>query len=114
DRVAEGWERDPFELWVGPEGTLYGRGVTDCLGHVAVITDLLRQLGERDQRPKSTLKVVFIANEEEAPLPHIGLDYVVAQGKLDDLKSGPIYWLDSADFGPTVGTGGVAMWELHV
>ena len=34
---AEGWERTPFALWEGPGGLLYGRGVTDCLGHVAVL-----------------------------------------------------------------------------
>jgi acetylornithine deacetylase len=114
DRESEGWERDPFELWVGDDGTLYGRGVTDCLGHVAVLTDLLAQLGEKNLRPRRTLKVVMIANEEEAPLAELGLDYVVAQGRLDDLRGGPLYWLDSADFGPTVGTGGIAMWELSV
>lgn len=114
DREKEGWERDPFTLWVGDDGTLYARGVTDCLGHVAVLTDLLAQLGEQDIRPAQTLTVVLIANEEEAPLPEIGLDYVVAQGKLEALRDGTIYWLDSADFGPTVGTGGVAMWELDV
>ena len=33
----EGWERDPFTLTV--EGDkLYGRGTTDCLGHVALMT----------------------------------------------------------------------------
>ncbi len=114
DPEKEGWERDPFALWVGDDGTLYGRGVTDCLGHVAVVTDLLAQMAETNVRPTQTLKVVFIANEEEAPLPEIGLDHVVDQGKLDDLMDGTIYWLDSADFGPTVGTGGTAMWELRV
>lgn len=33
------WERDPFELVVDGD-TLWGRGVTDCLGHVALITGL--------------------------------------------------------------------------
>ena len=34
------WERDPFHLH--QEGDkLYGRGTTDCLGHVAMLTDLL-------------------------------------------------------------------------
>ncbi|HMJ12207.1 MAG TPA: M20/M25/M40 family metallo-hydrolase [Polyangiaceae bacterium] len=112
DKQAEGWEREPFELWVSETGTLYGRGVTDCLGHVAVLTDLLAQLAESGTRPRRTLKVVLIANEEEAPLPEIGLDYVVEHGHMDDLTSGPVYWLDSADFGPTIGTGGVAMWTL--
>lgn len=114
DREAEGWERDPFRLWVGDDGTLYGRGVTDCLGHVALLTDLLAQLAERGTRPSRTLKVVLISNEEEAPRSEIGLDYVVDHGAIDDLKAGPIYWLDSADFGPTVGTGGMAMWRLEV
>jgi acetylornithine deacetylase/succinyl-diaminopimelate desuccinylase-like protein len=112
DEKAENWQRDPFELWVSESGTLYGRGVTDCLGHVAVLTDLLAQLAEQNVRPRRTLKVVMIANEEEAPLPEIGLDYVVERGHMDDLKDGPVYWLDSADFGPTIGTGGVAMWRL--
>lgn len=33
----EGWDRNPFELSV--EGDkLFGRGTTDCLGHVALLT----------------------------------------------------------------------------
>jgi acetylornithine deacetylase/succinyl-diaminopimelate desuccinylase-like protein len=114
DRVAEGWTRDPFALHVGDDGTLYGRGVTDCLGHVAVLTDLVAQLAERGARPAATLKVVLISNEEESPRPEIGLDYVVAAGKMDALRDGPVYWLDSADFGPTIGTAGAAGWELEV
>lgn len=114
DREAEGWERDPFQLWVGEDGTLYARGVTDCLGHIAVLTDLLCQLGEQRLRPERTLKVVMISNEEERPIPECGLNHVVDTGKMDDLKDGTIYWLDSADFGPTVGTGGICTWELDV
>lgn len=113
DRELEGWQRDPFSLHV-QDGVLYGRGVTDCLGHVALVTDLLSTLGERGIRPERTLKVVLISNEEEAPLPEIGLDYVVSAGAMDELTQGTIYWLDSADFGPTVGTGGMAMWQLEV
>jgi acetylornithine deacetylase len=113
-REAEGWERDPFSLHVSDDGELYGRGVTDCLGHVAVLTDFLAQLGERGARPKRTLQVVLISNEEESPRPEIGLDYAVSVGALDGLKNGTIHWLDSADFGPTVGTGGMAAWQLDV
>lgn len=112
DREGEGWERDPFTLHVSDTGTLYGRGVTDCLGHVAVLTDLLAQMGDRDLRPSRTLTVVLIANEEESPRPELGLDYVVGAGKLAHLRGQPMYWLDSADFGPTVGTAGNAVWEL--
>jgi acetylornithine deacetylase/succinyl-diaminopimelate desuccinylase-like protein len=114
DAKTEGWDHDPFQLHVGDDGTLYGRGVTDCLGHVAVITDLLAQMAEKGARPARTLKVVLIANEEDSPLPEIGLHYVVGSGKMEGLKDGPIYWLDSADFGPTIGTAGICSWELSV
>ncbi|MEB2311363.1 MAG: M20/M25/M40 family metallo-hydrolase [Sorangiineae bacterium] len=114
DREGEGWTHDPFELRVEDDGTLYARGVTDCLGHVALLTEYLRWLAESGRRPRRTVSVVLISNEEEAPLPEIGLDYVVGAGHLDALRGGPIYWLDSADFGPTVGTGGMCMWELAV
>lgn len=40
DREGEGWLRDPWQLEV-EGGQLYGRGVTDCLGHVALLTDLV-------------------------------------------------------------------------
>jgi acetylornithine deacetylase/succinyl-diaminopimelate desuccinylase-like protein len=114
DRQAQGWQRDPFRLQVAEDGTIYGRGVTDCLGHVAVLTELLTHLGERQQRPRRTLRVVLIANEEAIPVAGVGLDYVLERGALDALKDGPVYWLDSTDFGPTVGTGGVGRWDLHV
>jgi acetylornithine deacetylase len=39
------WTRDPFKLTIeGDE--LHGRGTTDCLGHIAVITDLFITLAE--------------------------------------------------------------------
>ncbi|WP_043430895.1 M20/M25/M40 family metallo-hydrolase [Cystobacter fuscus] len=114
DEKGEGWERDPFTLWEGPGGVLYGRGVTDCLGHVAVLTDLLAQLAERGERPRRTLKVVLISNEESSDLPGLGLGYVAEQGRLADLAGQPVYWLDSANFGPTVGTGGISLWSLKV
>jgi acetylornithine deacetylase/succinyl-diaminopimelate desuccinylase-like protein len=114
DRELEGWVHDPFALHVGDDGTLYGRGVTDCLGHVAVLTDLLVQMAATNSRPRSTLTVILIANEEERPRPEIGLDHVFNAGKMESLKGGPLYWLDSADFGPTVGTAGIAAWELVV
>ncbi len=114
DAVSEGWQREPFALWVGDGGVLYGRGTTDCLGHVALVTQLLRQLLDAGLRPERSLTVVFIANEEEASVPGVGLEYVSERGLLDPLKAGPIYWLDSADFGPTLGTGGLAAWELEV
>jgi acetylornithine deacetylase len=114
DRVLEQWTTDPFELVLDAEGALHGRGVTDCLGHVALLAELLLELHALGRRPKRTIYIVLIANEEERSIPGIGLEYVAEMGALEPLKGGPLYWLDSADFGPTLGTGGIVSWELLV
>jgi acetylornithine deacetylase/succinyl-diaminopimelate desuccinylase-like protein len=76
------------------------------------LTELLFDLAEQGITPNRTLVVVLIANEEESSVPGIGLDYVSDCGALEPLANGPLFWLDSADFGPTLGTGGIAAWEL--
>ena len=43
---AEEWNHDHFHLTVEGD-TLYGRGTTDCLGHVALLTDILATLAEK-------------------------------------------------------------------
>ena len=107
------WQRPPFQLQIEGE-RLYGRGVTECLGHVAVLTDLFAQLAERQVELDCTVVAVIIANEELSSVGGIGIGKLVKDGKLDHLKNGPLYWLDSADFGPTIGTGGMATWKLTV
>jgi hypothetical protein len=42
----------------------------------------------------------------------IGVDELVKQGHLDRLKGGPLYWVDTADSQPCIGTGGIACWQL--
>ncbi len=113
DRDRDGWERDPFQLVV-EGGVLCGRGTTDCLGHVALLTELVCALAAAGQRPRRTLTVVMIANEESSPVAGLGMDYVVESGRLEALRGAPLIWLDGADFGPTVGTGGVARWRMDV
>jgi acetylornithine deacetylase len=39
------WERDPFKLTIEGD-VMYGRGTTDCLGHVALVTDFFATLGQ--------------------------------------------------------------------
>ena len=107
------WRRPPFRLH-REGGRLYGRGVTDCLGHVAVLTDLFRQLAESDIVLDHTVVGVIIANEELSRVGGIGIGRLVKDGRLSHLKAGPVYWLDSADFGPTLATGGMAPWRLRV
>ena len=56
----ETWERDPFKRTI--EGDkLYGRGTTDCLGHVAMVTELFIQLAEKKPKLKRKIVAVFIA-----------------------------------------------------
>jgi acetylornithine deacetylase len=107
------WQRPPFELQI--EGDrLYGRGVTDCLGHVAVLTDLFAQLAEAKVELDHTVVAVIIANEEMSNTHGVGINRLVKDGKLAHLQNGPLYWIDSANFGPTIGTGGMATWRLVV
>ena len=40
---------------------LYGRGTTDCLGHVALITELFIQLAQKKPKLKYSVIAVFIA-----------------------------------------------------
>jgi acetylornithine deacetylase len=106
----ETWERDPFTMTV--EGDrLYGRGTTDCLGHVALLTTIMANLGEKKPKLKKTIVVLFIAGEEGGE-PGVGVDVCVEKGFIDNLKNGPVFWVDSADSQPCVGTAGALQWHL--
>ncbi|KAJ0743423.1 putative acetylornithine deacetylase [Helianthus annuus] len=57
----EEWDFDPFSLSIDGD-KLQGRGTTDCLGHVALVTELMKTLGQRKPKLKSTVVAVFIAS----------------------------------------------------
>jgi acetylornithine deacetylase len=105
------WEFEPFKLTVDGD-KLKGRGTTDCLGHVALITELFRQLAENKPTLKRTVVGVFIANEETSANLGVGVDALVKNGLLDKLKAGPLFWVDTADKQPCIGTGGMLVWKL--
>mmetsp|Transcript_78358 Transcript_78358/g.196735 ORF Transcript_78358/g.196735 Transcript_78358/m.196735 type:complete len:541 (+) Transcript_78358:65-1687(+) len=106
----ETWSKDPFQLTV--EGDkLYGRGTTDCLGHVALVTRLLAELGKSKPPLKRSIVVLFIAGEEGGE-KGVGVDAVVKDGKLEEVKKGPVYWVDSADSQPCCGTSGMMSWSV--
>lgn len=107
----ETWTFDPFTLSVDGD-KLRGRGTTDCLGHVALVTEFFRQLGEQRPKLKRTIVGVYIANEENSKVMGIGIDALVSNGLLDHLKAGPLYWVDVADSQPCIGTGGIVAWQL--
>ena len=46
-------------------------------------------------------------SEEDSTVQGVGVDMLVKDGKLDHLKNGPIYWVDSADVNPCIGEGSV-------
>ncbi|CAD6249886.1 unnamed protein product [Miscanthus lutarioriparius] len=111
---ASEWDFDPFSLTFDSEDKdkLRGRGTTDCLGHVALVAQLMQRLGEVKPPLKHSVIAVFIANEENSSVTGIGVDGLVKDGLLDKLKTGPLFWIDTADKQPCIGTGGMIPWHL--
>merc|ERR1712048_121349 len=101
----EDWEVDPFSL-TEKDGKLSGRGTTDCLGHVAVLTCFLAELARAKPALKRSIVVLFIAGEEGGE-KGVGVDKVVEAGKLDEIQGGPCYWVDCADSQPCCGCFGM-------
>lgn len=50
-----------------------------------------------------TLLIFYYFSEENGVIPNVGVDMLLKNGKLDNLKDGPIYWIDSADTDPCIG-----------
>lgn len=108
----ETWKTDPFSLTIDGD-KLIGRGTTDCLGHTALLTDLMCTLAEKKPDINTIITTVFIASEENSTIPDVGVDLLMAKGYLDELKSGPLFWIDSSDVNPCIGTAGVTAWTLR-
>ena len=109
----EEWTREPFKMT--REGDLiFGRGSTDCLGHVALITDFFCQLAEKRPPLGPSVVACFIASEENSSIPNIGVDQLVREGRLEHIKNGPVLWIDAADSQPCMGTAGALVWHLTV
>lgn len=107
----ESWTFDPFTFSrVGDQ--LRGRGTTDCLGHVALLAEVFRTLALQKPKLKRTVVGVWIANEENSTTMGIGVDELVKKGYMKDLLHGPLYWVDTADSQPCIGTGGIVAWQL--
>ena len=72
---------------------------------------LMAALGEKKPVLERSVVALFIAGEEGAE-SGVGVDMVVNAGKIDELKNGPVVWIDSADSLPCIGTAGVLQWHL--
>ncbi|KAF4032081.1 Peptidase family M20/M25/M40 [Phytophthora infestans] len=101
----EGWERDPFTLTVEGDN-LYGRGTTDCLGHVALMTELFKGLSQKKVSIETKVVCVLIASEENSKIPGVGVETLMESGKIDFIKKGPVIWVDCSDSQPCIGTTG--------
>ena len=47
---------------------------------------------------------LYCCSEESTAIPGVGVDKLMEVGKLDRVKNGPVFWVDSAD----------SMWTLRV
>ncbi|EQC26966.1 acetylornithine deacetylase, partial [Saprolegnia diclina VS20] len=92
---------------------LYGRGTTDCLGHVALVTQFFIELAKHQVVTQKTISSVMIASEENSDIPGVGVENLMETGKIDFLKNGPVLWIDCSDSQPCIGTAGVITWSLR-
>ena len=60
------WIVDPFKLTIDGD-KLYGRGTTDCLGHVALFTDMFAQFAET--KPDFNVSVTGMLSRSACSLP---------------------------------------------
>lgn len=114
------WTRDPFYLGkeiLDNDLKLHGRGTTDCLGHIALISVMIKKLAQKQIKLDQEIVAVFIADEEHGG-GNVGVFRLHKDGLLDDFKNGPIYWVDTATddglFGPRVGTAGIGRWRVTI
>ncbi len=98
------WKHNPFVMTV-EDDIFHGRGTTDCLNHVALMTILLKEMSEQDIKLDYRLVVVFIADEENGVDPNIGIEHLMKDGYLDRCKGGPLYWLNLVAIYPLIGCG---------
>lgn len=61
---------------------------------------------------KSKVVGVLIASEENQEIPGVGVETLMASGRLDFLKDGPVIWTDSSNSQPRIGTAGAIAWTL--
>ncbi|KAG0496875.1 hypothetical protein HPP92_001566 [Vanilla planifolia] len=95
---------DPSDWGVGDDGLSGARGLGDGAHAEARPGEAAAQeYGRRS----------FIANEENSSVLGIGVDALVKDGLLDKLKQGPLFWIDTADKQPCIGTGGMISWRLR-
>ena len=55
--------------------------------------------------PLSSSRLPLFPSEENGSIPGVGVEKLLEIGKLDRLKCGPLFWVDSAESHPRIGKG---------
>eukprot|EP00493_Phyllostaurus_siculus_P027735 UN28083 len=90
------------------------RGVTDCLGHVCLLSSMMKTLSEDSENPSLNVICIFVGGHENVFDSQIGVTQLLETGKLDKVKNGPIYWVSGAEFGPPTASLGSIGFKLEI
>ncbi len=107
DVVPEGnnWDSLPFELSVGDNGYMYGRGVADDKGAALIALYCLRALKENGVVGKNTLRAIFGTSEERGMTD---MDEYFKHEPIPDLSFTP-----DSSYGICKGEKGILQLELY-
>ena len=107
DVVPEGnnWDSLPFELSVGDNGYMYGRGIADDKGAALITLYCLRALKESGVQGKNTLRAIFGTSEERGMTD---MDEYFKYEPLPDMSFTP-----DSEYGVCIGEKGIIQLELY-
>lgn len=107
DVVPEGnnWESLPFELSIGDNGYMYGRGVADDKGAALINLYCLKALKDNGVVGKNTLRAIFGTNEERGMTD---MDEYFKYEPVPDLSFSP-----DSEYGICKGEKGIIQLELY-
>ncbi len=107
DVVPEGnnWDSLPFELSVGDNGYMYGRGIADDKGAALINLYCLRALKDNGIEGKNTLRAIFGTNEERGMTD---MDEYFKYEPVPELSFTP-----DSDYGICIGEKGIIQLELY-
>lgn len=106
--AGSNWSLPPFQCTV-KEGRLYGRGVADSKGGVAVLLTVLSAMRELNIKPKYNLNIALTTDEEMGP--YSGLCHLADMGKL---KADYFLSMDGDSDDITIASNGNVDWQVDV
>ena len=107
----EAWSVDPFKLTMDGDN-LYGRGTTDCLGHVALMTTIFAAARGAEAGVGYVVDV-RVHRERGGEWTGDRRRWTRRGWEIGSLQTGgPVIWVDCADSQPCIGTAGAITWAL--